>query len=59
MHDKYNHIWFEKYRPQTLDDLCIPKKTKDLLISWGTQIPHLLIALAPIRIKICGGLGNP
>jgi DNA polymerase III delta prime subunit len=38
----YDSLWIEKYRPKTLDDLCISEDTKKLILGWGDQIPHLL-----------------
>jgi replication factor C small subunit len=40
---KLNQIWCEKYRPQTLNDLCISKKTRDIIEGFGKDIPHLLL----------------
>jgi replication factor C small subunit len=38
----YENLWIEKYRPSTLDDLCISDELKSLILNWGTDIPHLL-----------------
>ena len=38
----FKHLLVEKYRPQTLNDLCLSQDIKDLILSWGTEIPHLL-----------------
>lgn len=51
MSDKLNNIWIEKYRPRTLDDLCINEKTKQLIESYGQEIPHLLFIGPPGRGK--------
>ena len=37
-----NDLWIEKFRPKTLNDLCISEDIKDLVRSWGASIPHLL-----------------
>lgn len=39
-----NKIWFEKYRPKTLDDLIINSDTRDILLKYkeNKDIPHLL-----------------
>lgn len=31
------HLWFEKYRPKTLDDIVISDTKKDALIEWFTR----------------------
>lgn len=38
----YSHLLVEKFRPKTLNDLCISQDIKDLILSWGSEIPHLL-----------------
>jgi len=35
-------IWFEKYRPQTLADLCISTEIREILLNYGKNIPNLL-----------------
>lgn len=35
-------IWVEKYRPQKLEDLCISEETREVIISFGKNIPNLL-----------------
>ncbi len=37
-----NTIWCEKYRPQTIDEINIPQKTKDIINGYSDGIPHLL-----------------
>jgi Holliday junction resolvasome RuvABC ATP-dependent DNA helicase subunit len=44
---KWNNLWVEKYRPSTLDDLCISSDIKSLIKSWGKNIPHLLFLGKP------------
>jgi replication-associated recombination protein RarA len=38
----YENLWIEKYRPKTLEDLCITDDIRDLIKEWGNEIPHLL-----------------
>lgn len=51
MSDKLNNIWIEKYRPKTINDLCINNNTKQLIESYGKEIPHLLFIGPPGRGK--------
>lgn len=44
---RFKNLWIEKYRPTKLDDLCIDKATKDKLVEWGNDIPHLLFVGPP------------
>ena len=37
-----DQIWFEKYRPQTLADLCISAENREILLNYGKNIPNLL-----------------
>lgn len=41
----FKSLWVERYRPKTLDDLCISQKIKDKVIEYGNEkeIPHLLL----------------
>jgi DNA polymerase III delta prime subunit len=34
--------WTEKYRPSKLDELCISSEIRDIITSFGTNIPNLL-----------------
>ena len=34
--------WVEKYRPEKLDDLCISDDLREIITSFGENIPHLL-----------------
>lgn len=43
----YKNLWIEKYRPKTLEDLCISSDIKDLINGWGNEIPHLLFVGKP------------
>ena len=47
MDDRFQNIWVERYRPKSLDELCINEKTKKKIISWGQDIPHLLFTSTP------------
>lgn len=42
-------IWFEKYRPQTLDEIILPESVKSSIREFGTQenIPHLMFVGKP------------
>lgn len=44
-----NHegIWIEKFRPKTLIDLCISDENRDIINSFGSDIPHLLFCGPP------------
>jgi replication factor C small subunit len=44
---RYDNLWIEKYRPQTLDDLCISDELREIILSWGNEIPHLLFIGRP------------
>lgn len=35
-------IWVEKYRPKTLNDLCISDSIKEKITKYGDEIPNLL-----------------
>lgn len=35
--------WVDRYRPSTLNDLCLDPKIKERITSWGKDIPHLLL----------------
>jgi DNA polymerase III delta prime subunit len=42
-------IWFEKYRPQTLEEIILPESVKNAIKEFGTQenIPHLMFVGKP------------
>lgn len=42
-------IWFEKYRPQTLEEIILPEPVKNAIKEFGTQenIPHLMFVGKP------------
>lgn len=42
-------IWFEKYRPQTLEEIILPEPIKNAIKEFGTQenIPHLMFVGKP------------
>lgn len=46
---KQSEIWWEKYRPQTLDEMCLSKENRELILEWGEskEIPHLLLLGTP------------
>lgn len=44
-----NAVWVEKYRPKTLDELCISESTKDKITKYGNEIPNLMF------VGACGG----
>ena len=43
----FDHLWCEKYRPKTLEDIYLPKKTKDIISQYGEEIPNLLFTGTP------------
>ena len=45
----FSSLWCEKYRPKTVEDLCISDEMRDLLESFRQKkdIPHLLFAGKP------------
>lgn len=45
----YNTLWCEKYRPKTLESLCISDETREILESYkkNKDIPHLLFVSTP------------
>ncbi len=40
-------IWVEKYRPQTLDDIILSDKVKDIINGFKDEIPNLLFVGTP------------
>ena len=36
-------LWVEQYRPQTLDDLMVDGKTRQIIQNFGRDIPNLLL----------------
>ena len=36
-------LWVERYRPQTLDDLMVDDKTRQIIQNFGRDIPNLLL----------------
>ena len=36
-------LWVERYRPQTLDDLMVDGKTRQIIQNFGRDIPNLLL----------------
>lgn len=46
---KFNTLWCEKYRPKSLDSICLPKETREILESFKKKkdIPHLLFVSTP------------
>ncbi len=47
-------MWFQKYRPQSIDEMILPKKTKQLIKAYLNKgvVPHLLF-VSPV-----GGIGK-
>ena len=43
----FNKIWVEKYRPQTLDDIILSERTKDIVRGFEDEIPNLLFVGTP------------
>ena len=45
----FDALWIEKYRPRTLDELCLDAGVKDLIKTYADQkeIPNLLLAGRP------------
>jgi replication factor C small subunit len=41
------NIWFEKYRPQTLNDMIIDDGVRNIIENFGKDIPHLLLTGTP------------
>lgn len=41
------NLWIEKYRPQTLDDMCLLDKTREFFSSFTNEIPHFLFTGNP------------
>jgi DNA polymerase III delta prime subunit len=41
------NLWIEKYRPQTLDDMCLSDKTREFFSSFTNEIPHFLFTGNP------------
>src|SRR6478735_3338225 len=39
----HQNLWIEKYRPKTLDDLCLADSIRTKILDWGSEIPHLLL----------------
>lgn len=42
-----NDLWIEKYRPQTLNEMCLNEEIKEKILSWNKSIPHLLLVGRP------------
>jgi len=44
-----SYIWFEKYRPQTLDEIILPENIKATIKGYGVdeKIPHLMFVGKP------------
>ena len=45
----FNTLWCEKYRPKTLETLCVSDETREILASYkkNKDIPHLLFVSTP------------
>ncbi len=42
-----NEIWFQKYRPSTLDDMILSDENRKIIESYGKNIPNLLFCGRP------------
>ena len=40
-------LWVERYRPKTLEDIILPARTREIIESFGDEIPNLLFANTP------------
>ncbi len=40
-------IWVEKYRPQTLNDIILPERTREIISGFVDEIPNLLFVGTP------------
>lgn len=40
-------IWVEKYRPQTLNDIILPERTREIICGFVDEIPNLLFVGTP------------
>lgn len=47
MNDRFDQIWVERYRPTTLDDLCVTPDVRELISSFKDEIPNLLFIGTP------------
>ena len=43
MKNRFESLWVEKYRPQTLEDLCVSDENKSIIKSFTNEIPNLLL----------------
>jgi DNA polymerase III delta prime subunit len=43
----FNKIWVEKYRPQTLDDIILSGRNRDIVRGFVDEIPNLLFVGTP------------
>ena len=43
----FNKIWVEKYRPQTLDDIILSERNKEIVRGFEEEIPNLLFVGTP------------
>jgi DNA polymerase III delta prime subunit len=43
----FNKIWVEKYRPQTLDDIILSERNRDIVRGFVEEIPNLLFVGTP------------
>jgi DNA polymerase III delta prime subunit len=41
------NLWIEKYRPQTLDDMCLSDSIRAFFSSFTNEIPHFLFTGNP------------
>jgi Cdc6-like AAA superfamily ATPase len=45
--DKFNQLWTERYRPQTLDDLVLSNQNRKYFENITSEIPHMLFCGTP------------
>ena len=43
----FKNIWVEKYRPQTLDDIILSERTREIVSGFVDEIPNLLFVGTP------------
>jgi len=50
-----NEIWFQKYRPSTLDDMILSDENRKIIESYGKNVPNLLFCGRPGTGKCLDG----
>lgn len=46
---KIKDMWVDRYRPSTMDDICLDDSIKKRIVAWGDKIPHLLL-IGPVGV---------